>query len=73
MNPQRHDVERQGSDLREYTHRPRPYWKRAHRDWRVWTVAAILLALMIVVVLTDSLFFGPGSGVTQPVPATNAP
>ena len=73
MNPQSHDGERQGFDSRDHTHVSRPYWTRAHRDWRVWTVAALLLAVLIACVMTDSLFFGTGYGETQPMPVTNAP
>ncbi len=27
----------------------------AHRDWRAWTIAMVLLALMLLYVMTDSL------------------
>jgi len=31
----------------------RPYWKRAHRDWRTWVAAALTLAGMITYAMTD--------------------
>ncbi|MEP6992378.1 MAG: hypothetical protein ABJA80_15710 [bacterium] len=32
-----------------------PYWKRAHRDWRVRVAALIMALAMIVFVLTGNL------------------
>jgi hypothetical protein len=40
----------------------RPYWKRVHRDWRVWVAAACILAAMIIYLLTDDLRGWPGAG-----------
>jgi hypothetical protein len=31
----------------------RPYWKRAHRDWRVWVGVILMITGMIVYVMTD--------------------
>jgi type II secretory pathway component PulL len=71
----KHDVESLGSNPRNHAHplsQSRPYWKRAHRDWRVWFVAILLLALMLVYVMTDSLALTPGRG-GESMPETNAP
>jgi hypothetical protein len=32
-----------------------PYWKRAHRDWRVRAAALVMALAMIVFVLTENL------------------
>jgi hypothetical protein len=31
----------------------RPYWKRAHRDWRIWFCVIVMLIAMFVYVATD--------------------
>jgi hypothetical protein len=73
MTPKRHDVESLGSNPRDRAHPPRPYWTRAHRDWRVWCAALLMLAVMLIFVLTDSLALRPGTTGGQPVPEMNAP
>ena len=46
----------------------RPYWKRAHHDWRFW-VAMVLMAIAIsTYVVTQDLSFLPGGRRVQPVP-----
>jgi hypothetical protein len=37
----------------------RPYWKRAHRDWRVWIGLFFCLAAIIIYVLSEDLSFMP--------------
>jgi len=37
----------------------RPYWKRAHRDWRVWVGLFFCLAAIIIYVLSEDLSFMP--------------
>jgi hypothetical protein len=36
-----------------------PYWKRAHRDWRIWVALFFMLAAMAIYVLSDDLAFLP--------------
>jgi len=31
----------------------RPYWKHAHRDWRIWAAVVIMVGGMIIYVMTD--------------------
>ena len=38
----------------------RPYWKRAHRDWRVWVGLFFMLAAIIIYVLSEDLAWMPG-------------
>lgn len=40
----------------------RPYWKRAHRDWRFWVAVVIMLAAMIVYVSSQNLSWRPHFG-----------
>jgi hypothetical protein len=40
-------------------HRHPPYWKRAHRDWRFWIAAILVLIAMTIFVLTDNLALRP--------------
>ena len=37
----------------------RPYWKRAHRDWRVWVGLFSCLAAIIIYVLSEDLSVMP--------------
>lgn len=45
----------------------RPYWKRAHRDWRLYVAVFLMLAAMIVYLMTNDLAWGPGSQPQPPV------
>jgi len=36
-----------------------PYWKRAHRDWRIWVALFFMLTAMTIYVLSDDLAFLP--------------
>jgi hypothetical protein len=33
----------------------RPYWRRAHRDWRLWAIVILMLAAMGVYLMTGDL------------------
>jgi hypothetical protein len=35
----------------ELHHGHRPYWKRAHRDWRIWFCVIVMLFAMLVSML----------------------
>jgi hypothetical protein len=37
----------------------RPYWKRAHHDWRVWVGLFFMFAAITIYVLSDDLAFLP--------------
>ena len=37
----------------------RPYWKRAHHDWKFWVALVLMLTAMMVYVMTDDLAFVP--------------
>jgi hypothetical protein len=40
-------------------HEHRPYWKRAHHDWRFWVALVLMLAAMLIYVMTDDLSIVP--------------
>jgi hypothetical protein len=40
-------------------HDPRPYWKRAHHDRRVWVALFFMLAAITIYVLSEDLAFLP--------------
>ena len=44
----------------------RPYWKRAHRDWRVLVGLFFCLATIIIYVLSQDLAWMPGGRPRQP-------
>jgi hypothetical protein len=45
----------------------RPYWTRAHRDWRVWVGVVLMLAAMIIYLMTNDLAWGPHTQPRQPI------
>ena len=45
----------------------RPYWTRAHRDWRVWVGVVLMLAAMIIYLMTNDLAWGPHRQPRQPI------
>ena len=48
-------------------HDHRPYWKRAHRDWRVWVGLFFMFAAITIYVMSNDLsFFGQ---LRHPAPA----
>ncbi len=71
MTHKQYDAESHRFQHRDHARLPRPYWKRAHRDWRAW-LAVLMIALILVYVLIDSLAFSPGNGGGQPMPAMDA-
>jgi len=36
-----------------------PYWKRAHRDWRMWTAAGFVFAALAIYIVTVDLALVP--------------
>lgn len=70
----KHTSENQGAKLRDHSHTHRPFLRKAHRDWRVWGVAVLMIALMLVYDLTDDLSLRPGDDQpAQPMPANVGP
>jgi hypothetical protein len=46
----------------------RPYWKRAHHDWRFWVAATLIFAAMAFYVLTVEFSLHP-RGQSLPPPS----
>jgi hypothetical protein len=45
----------------------RPYWTRAHRDWRVWVGVVLMVAAMIIYLMTEDLAWHPHMQPQQPL------
>jgi hypothetical protein len=73
MSGGKHNAENQGAKLRDHAHRRGPFWKRAHRDWRVWLVVLLMLLMMFVYVRTEDLSWRPGQSSGPRMPAANLP
>ncbi|MDI1289395.1 MAG: hypothetical protein PSX37_05515 [bacterium] len=53
--------------------RRRLSWRTAHRDWRVWSAAILMIAMILVYVMTNNLSLFPGRGARPPTPEANLP
>ena len=73
MSVSKNDVESEGAKGRDHEHPRHHFWKRAHRDWRVWFAVVLMLALILVYVMTDSLSLRPGKRAIQSTPEANVP
>ena len=45
----------------------RPYWKHAHRDWRLWVAVFLMLVALFTYVMTDDLAWRPRTQRQQPI------
>ena len=57
-SPRPHEGEN-GANLQ---HHQRPYWQRAHRDWRIWVLVILMLVCMGIYIMSGDLrwrFNGP--------------
>ena len=69
-----HDAENHGAKPRDHAHPRHHILKHAHKDWRVWAAALLMLALILAYVFTDNLSLQPGGkSAAQPTPAQPAP
>jgi uncharacterized SAM-binding protein YcdF (DUF218 family) len=48
--------------------RTTPYWKRAHRDWRVWLGVILMIVAIIVYTTSGDLIVRPGT--REPLPSS---
>jgi len=56
----------------ELHHGHPPYWKRAHRDWRIWFCVIVMLVAMAAYLMTGDLrwrFNGQPQKSPQPISA----
>jgi hypothetical protein len=72
MSDHKGDVESEGAKPRDHVHPRHHFWKHAHRDWRVWTVA-LMLAMMLVYIVTNGLSLRPGKHPIPQTPEANMP
>jgi hypothetical protein len=42
-------------------HEHRPYWKRAHHDWRFWVGLFLMLTGIMIYVMTDGFSWRPST------------
>ncbi len=57
--------------VRHDTHAdPRPYWKRAHHDFRFWIGMVLMLAAITIYVLSDDLSLLPRGQPQVTLPGT---
>jgi hypothetical protein len=73
MSANKHRIESEGAKLRDHAHPRHHFWKRAHRDWRVWIAVVLMLAMILVYVMTDGLSLRPGRHAVQSTPEANLP
>jgi hypothetical protein len=45
----------EGHDHQQVHRDPRPYWKRAHHDWRFLAAVALMLVGIVIYVMTNDL------------------
>jgi hypothetical protein len=60
MNETKNDYHQQLS------HSSKPYWQRAHRDWRLWVGVIAMMIAMAVYITTNNLAGWRGQGQPQP-------
>jgi uncharacterized integral membrane protein len=73
MSANKHGSEHVGANPRDHARPRRPFLKHAHKDWRVWVAALVLIALVLVYVMTNNLSLRSNGSAGQPMPAANAP
>jgi hypothetical protein len=73
MSANKHGAENKGSNSRDHKHPRHHFLKHAHKDWRVWIVVMVMIAMIIVYVMTDDLSRRPGAAPIPRTPAANAP
>ncbi|MCX6170244.1 MAG: hypothetical protein NTX65_12935 [Ignavibacteriales bacterium] len=46
----------------------KPYWKRAHHDWKFWVAILLMLVAMFIYVKSNDLSMRPNKQMQQKVP-----
>jgi hypothetical protein len=59
MSENKHSHRRSEHDPNGEHQGQRPYWRRAHHDWKFWVALALMLAAMAIYVMTDNLAIRP--------------
>ena len=63
---EQHDHERPAAESTQEARRP--YWTRAHHDWRFWVVLILMITGMVVYIGSQDLSMGPKGQKRVPVP-----
>jgi hypothetical protein len=56
-----------GSDHSSVHESHRPYWKRMHRDWRIWVGVFLMLVAIIIFVVSEDFAWLPRNRPQQPL------
>jgi len=64
MNTNHHINERQENNNEYHDHSP--YWKRAHRDWRIWVGVILMFTAILYYIMSDNFIFAPHKQLKQP-------
>ena len=68
MNETKHGHHQHGRKDHNNVHQDhRPYWTRAHHDWKFWVALFLMLAAMIIYVMSDDLALRPHRQAQQPL------
>jgi hypothetical protein len=62
-----HSHHRHGADQNSVHESPRPYWKRAHHDWRLWVAVVLMLTGMMIYVMSEDFALWPRRQPPQPL------
>lgn len=62
----------EGMERDRVHHNNRPYWKRAHHDWRFWVGLVLMFVAITIYVMSDNLALLPSAQPQQPTPSAIA-
>jgi hypothetical protein len=65
MNDRNHQGH--GSDHNSFHESQRPYWKRAHHDWRLWVGVCLMLVAITIYVMSEDFAWLPRGQPQQPL------
>ena len=71
MNKIHHINERQENNNGDHEHCP--YWKRAHRDWRIWVGVILMFTAILYCIMSDNFIFAPHKQMKQPLENNRTP
>jgi uncharacterized integral membrane protein len=73
MNTTSHKRSHGDTQAKKNDEQRRFMWRTAHRDWRVWCAAILMIAMILVYVVTNDLSLLPGKRARPPTPEAIAP
>jgi len=59
MNENEHNLHQYDGKNHNKVNHNRPYWKRAHHDWRFWVAVSLMFAGIMFYVMSDDLSWRP--------------